>query len=163
MLPRADMSSREVNSEGHDLIKLTGGQSNLGLFPRQLEKKWFCNFLSSSAPSSQGSEAGMSDTGQIIHVWYLLSSTVLQPLFSENTQLFLTFSLHTSESLGLPIISDQEYGFWSNLDNYKVKTGFIPVYFSIFIIIIIFWFYNFYYNINSIWSLCHYILYISGL
>ena len=36
MLPRADMSGREVNSEGHDLIKFTGGQPDLDVFPRQL-------------------------------------------------------------------------------------------------------------------------------
>ena len=38
MLPRADMSGREVNSERDDLIKFTGGQSDLDVFPRQLEK-----------------------------------------------------------------------------------------------------------------------------
>ena len=39
MLPRADMSGREVNSDGHDLIKFTGGQADLDVFPRQLELK----------------------------------------------------------------------------------------------------------------------------
>ena len=38
MLPRADMSGREVNSDGDDLIKFAGGQSDLGVFSRQLEE-----------------------------------------------------------------------------------------------------------------------------
>ena len=63
MLPRADMSGREVNSEGHDLIKFTGGQPDLVELLELLE-----NGSISVPPSSQGSQAGQSDTGQIIHV-----------------------------------------------------------------------------------------------
>ena len=65
MLPRADMSGREVHSEGHDLIKFTGGQPDL----LELQQNGFRHLISISVPpSSQGSQAGQSDTGQIIHV-----------------------------------------------------------------------------------------------
>ena len=68
MLPRADMSGREVNSEGHDLIKFTGGQPDL-LDLLELQQNRFCHLISiSGPPSSQGSQADQSDTGQIIHI-----------------------------------------------------------------------------------------------
>ena len=59
------MSGREVNSEGHDLIKFTGGQPDLDVFPRQLVE---LEKTSSAPPSSQGSQAAKSDTAQMIHI-----------------------------------------------------------------------------------------------
>ena len=62
------MSGREVHSEGHDLIKFTGGQPDL-LELLELQQNRFRHLISISVPpSSQGSQAGQSDTGQIIHV-----------------------------------------------------------------------------------------------